>query len=388
MLAVTVIQSLDVYFFAIFLLVLISIKVLNDPNGKTPQSRAFSLLLILNFLVIITDCTTILFDGKDGPTMRFLLMGATVFGYSLQAMICLCWFWYVREVVSGGQKQRTAITALQGIPAILCICAVLLSCHTGWIFQYSARNFYRRGPLFGIVAATSFLYLICGYFMIFKNWKKLEKRHLAALLSFALPPAIGGIIQTYVYGVSLLWPCMTFSILIIYMTIQNELLRMDQLTGINNRISFDYALKRRISTAKDSTPFALMLIDLDNFRSINDRYGHIEGDKVLQIMSQILMQCFHHNDFIARYGGDQFAVIIELQQLNDLYELRNRLHEKIDDWNQASKKPWKLSVSIGCAPYIPSEKLSQDHYHAQIEKLLCLDKIIPGDRRSWCGRRR
>jgi diguanylate cyclase (GGDEF)-like protein len=375
------IQTLDVYFFSVLVLVLISIKTVNSSNRKTPQARVFSLLLVLNFLIICADCITILFDGVPGLTSRIFLVVASTFGYCLQVLICLFWFWYARAVIFPDRKLAGAITVIQGIPAFLCVVAAIISYRTGWIFLIDGQNHYHRGFFFDLIPAVSFLYLALCYYMILRYRKNIEKRHFVALLSFVLPPTVGGIIQTLLYGVILLWPSMTISLLIIYLAIQNELLLLDHLTGINNRRGFDEELRRRIVNAKSEVPFALLLLDINNFRSINDRYGHIECDEALKTLAKILVFCFLHDGFVCRYGGDEFAVIVTLKQLQDMDSIRQRLQARIDTWNAASDKSWSLSVSIGLAPFMVSEGLNQDGFLVKVDRLLTLDKIVPGDRR-------
>ncbi len=381
MFAIKAIQTLDVYFFSLFLLVLISVKALNNSNAKAPQSRVFSVLIVLIFLIIVADCVTVFFDGRQGPRIRFVLAAASVFGYILQLLVCVAWFWYGRAVVFKDRKLFTPGTILEAVPAVFCVLVTIASSWTGWIFRIDANNNYSRGPLFALIPVASFFYLALGYFMIIWYRKNLEKRHFVALLSFALPPTLGGTVQTVFYGVTLLWPSMTMSILIIYLAIQNELLLLDYLTGINNRRSFDLELRRRVVNARNMRPFALMLVDIDNFRSINDRCGHVECDEALKRFAKLLSYCFYHDGFVCRYGGDEFAVLVELRNLEDMDFIRGRLQSKIDDWNAASTKDWRLSVSLGCAAYLPSDKLTADQFLVKVDRLLSLDKIVPGDRR-------
>jgi len=381
MFAIKAIQTLDVYFFSLFLLVLIGIKALNNSNARAPQSRIFSVLIVLIFLIIIADCISVFFDGQQGTHTSTLLAAASVFGYVLQLLICVAWFWYARAVVFPERRLFGAGTLVEASPAVLCVLAAIASPWTGWIFRIDAQNHYSRGPLFALIPAASFFYLGLGYFMIIRYRKNLEKRHFIALLSFVIPPTVGGAVQTLLYGVTLLWPSMTISLLIIYLAIQNELLLLDDLTGINNRRSFDLELRRRVLNARGMRPFALLLVDIDNFRKLNDSNGHIECDEVLKTFAKLLSYCFQYDGFVCRCGGDEFAVIVELAQLADMDFVRGRLQNKIDDWNAANAQDWRLSVSIGCAAYLPSDKLSADQFLFKVDRLLSLDKIVPGDRR-------
>lgn len=387
MFSIKVIQSLDVYIFSLIILFLIGIKTFNNPNGKTPQSLAFTILLILNFLIIIADCITVLFDGWSGFPMRIVLLTATVFGYCMQVLICLFWFWYARMLVFRERKLRRIVTFLQSLPAMGSIIVAVASCWTGWLFRYDANNHYSRGFLFLFIICVSFLYIIYGYYMIIRYRKNLEKRYFNALISFALPPALGGLIQSFMYGVSLIWSCASISLLIIYLAIQNELLLLDYLTGIHNRMSFDLTLRRKILNVKNSSPFALLLLDIDNFRSINDRYGHIECDTALKVFARILNDCFRRDGFVARYGGDEFAVIMDMQENRNISDSLKSLQDRIDSWNASSGKPWVISYSVGHAPYFVIERLSADAFIMKVDKLLLLDKIVPGERRFRKSRR-
>ena len=88
--------------------------------------------------------------------------------------------------------------------------------------------------------------------------------------------------------------------------------KKDGLTGLHNRSSFDERLKDALELFNNGgETFLIVLFDVDNFKSINDTFGHVAGDKVLKVVAHTLIESFRKNDFIARYGGDEFVVIIE-----------------------------------------------------------------------------
>lgn len=100
------------------------------------------------------------------------------------------------------------------------------------------------------------------------------------------------------------------------MTQRAELLEVaatrDELTGLYNRKSFDERMQVALETFRNGgSPFALVLFDVDQFKKINDTFGHVAGDKVLQKVADCLRNTFRKDDFIARYGGDEFVVLIE-----------------------------------------------------------------------------
>jgi len=86
----------------------------------------------------------------------------------------------------------------------------------------------------------------------------------------------------------------------------------DGLTGLFNRKAFDKRVARAlVSFNQGGSPFLLVMFDVDHFKNINDTYGHVAGDKILQQVAAVLDRSFRKDEFIARYGGDEFAVVIE-----------------------------------------------------------------------------
>ena len=101
---------------------------------------------------------------------------------------------------------------------------------------------------------------------------------------------------------------------------------MDGLTGLGNRGYFDAALEKAVAECHaENAPLALLLADLDHFKSINDTYGHVVGDRVLRFVATTLKQSIKGKDVIARYGGEEFAVILPRTPLRAAIEVAEQL---------------------------------------------------------------
>lgn len=122
-----------------------------------------------------------------------------------------------------------------------------------------------------------------------------------------------------------------------------EMADTDGLTGLRNRSAFD---KLRMSFRTTATPMALALFDVDNFKDVNDDYGHETGDRVLQKIAELLRSSFRPTDFPCRVGGDEFAVImIDVQP-----ETQCALREKVAAINRALRATSpSSSISVGVA---------------------------------------
>jgi diguanylate cyclase len=91
----------------------------------------------------------------------------------------------------------------------------------------------------------------------------------------------------------------------------------DELTGLPNRRAFDDQLRQRLEGFnRHQVPFSLMLVDVDYFKSVNDSYGHVAGDRVLGTIAQALRAAMRKHDVVARYGGEEFAVLLPYTSLD------------------------------------------------------------------------
>lgn len=142
----------------------------------------------------------------------------------------------------------------------------------------------------------------------------------------------------------------------------------DSLTGIMNRSAFDHL---RELLKKSPTPLALILIDVDKFKSINDTYGHEVGDKVLKKVGQLLNSFFRSDDYPIRIGSDEFAII-----MNDINaDSRKAIHHKINLINKEMQDTTdglpSVTLSVGVAF---SAKGYSDSLYKQADKALYVVK--------------
>lgn len=105
----------------------------------------------------------------------------------------------------------------------------------------------------------------------------------------------------------------------------SSLARMDHLSQVNNRRSFDEKQKELFATLKDGWSHSLLILDIDNFKQVNDTFGHEAGDQLIIKFGNALKHCLRNSDFIARLGGDEFCVLFPYTPLDRAQELADRL---------------------------------------------------------------
>ncbi|MDH5183104.1 MAG: GGDEF domain-containing protein [Gammaproteobacteria bacterium] len=104
----------------------------------------------------------------------------------------------------------------------------------------------------------------------------------------------------------------------------------DGLTGVQNRIAMDQSLGREVASAqRHHTELSLLIIDIDHFKSINDRYGHSRGDIALQTTTRIMRNCLRNSDQIFRYGGEEFVILLTHTEPVGAYILAERIRQSM-----------------------------------------------------------
>ena len=138
----------------------------------------------------------------------------------------------------------------------------------------------------------------------------------------------------------------------------SELSETDPLTGIGNRRVFDRELEQLwVEHQQSRTPLALLMIDIDHFKKLNDTYGHANGDICLRKAAERLRSLMRPHQSLARYGGEEFAVLLEGEGAFRAEEVAERLRAEIAIMPirlaGTENKPHHMTISVGCATMIP-----------------------------------
>lgn len=148
-------------------------------------------------------------------------------------------------------------------------------------------------------------------------------------------------------------------------TIQSELVRQqsftDPLTELYNRRSLEEMAARYMSHARRlHKPLTFLLIDVDRFKEVNTRFGHLAGDVVLAEMAALLKSSVRGSDAVVRYGGDEFLVILADTTASDAGRVVERTRAGLQEWNEAGHlNAFEVNLSIGVAEWSEDKSLSE-----------------------------
>lgn len=132
------------------------------------------------------------------------------------------------------------------------------------------------------------------------------------------------------------------------------------LTKIGNRAAFDRAITREIQfSSRHLTPLSLLLMDIDFFKQVNDKYGHLAGDRILSELSMRLSALCRNSDLLFRYGGEEFALILSHTNEQGALQFAQRaLHKVSDEPYVYQSHTMKLTMSIGLGTYASNDNES------------------------------
>jgi diguanylate cyclase (GGDEF)-like protein len=155
----------------------------------------------------------------------------------------------------------------------------------------------------------------------------------------------------------------------------------DYLTGLANRSEFESAMRRELAAVnRHRRPLSLMLLDLDELKRINDRYGHHGGDEAIRIVADVIRKAVRTSDFCARLGGDEFGVAMPEAGLGQAREVANRISDALHEANLGSRIGFDLELSFGVAEWQPGQDYG--------DLFLVADRLLYRDKRRHQARRK
>lgn len=154
-----------------------------------------------------------------------------------------------------------------------------------------------------------------------------------------------------------------------------QLATIDELTGIPNRRGFIKLAQHAIDMCARHNLFAsLTFFDLDNFKSVNDRFGHAEGDRALIAFADKMQHVFRDSDVISRLGGDEFAVLLTDKSLESAHKTISRFGAAIEHDNNVSERGHKISFSAGTVAIDHKKGVSFESLLSQADALMYENK--------------
>lgn len=359
--------------FSVTLLACIYFQTIHDAAKNMLQHQLYKRMVQVNILLLIVDIFS-RFDGRPGTAYVPINHAANFLVFAMNLFIPSLWLLYAAFQVTHNKRRLKRLAKFLAAVNIVNVVMQMFSLFFGWFYYIDAGNYYHRGPLYWLPVSVTFALTAAAFILICANYRKIERKYFLSLLFFPIPPVVCVILQITNYGTSFILSGMTLSLLIVFLNIQNHSMNIDYLTGAYNRRGLEMYMRERINASSADKTFSAIWIDLDDFKYINDTFGHNTGDQLLETSVRLLRRCFRPTDFIARFGGDEFCVILDISNSNDLEAAAARIKDCVKSYNDRSENPYTLSMSMGYAVYDCRSHMKTEEFQKLIDGLMYKDK--------------
>ena len=325
------------------------------------ENILFSSLLSTVCIMLLSASFRLACDGVAGTFCYWANVISSAVFYAVSGYASALWLLFLAMESWNIKKKRPPLPLryLPILPILFLAVISLCSIWTGWVFSVSPdTNIRTHGPLHLVEPLVTYTFFVASAILLVVKIarRRFARGEIHVRVLFIILQAASGLVHAVVPSTSTVWLALSISLILLYIEMQTKQISQDGLTGINNRRSFDNYLSMLFREDRKDGLF-LMMCDVDLFKTINDRYGHIEGDEALCTTARILKeQCHHHGGRgvnLSRYGGDEYAIVCSLETDESMLQLKQNLEAAFRAYNDSKEKPYKLQLSIGLAKTEP-----------------------------------
>ncbi len=364
----------DLNIMAIILCVGMYIMTLKLDDKDMMRNRLFRLLIIVTAALLLLESICWVIDGKSSVLARVINHTVNTLGFIIAPFPAAVWTFYASfQLFHDMHRLKTEMRILT-VPIVINAAFAVSSPFTGWLYTIDGNNYYHRGPViavFAFIALSPVVYTAICY-IVYR--KKMPRSMFVPMLMFAVPPVVGAVFQAFFYGISVIWSSIALSIFIVHTGIQNKQFYMDHLTGVYNRRQLDSHLNGLLQNGRKQTDFTCIMLDIDHFKSINDSFGHLAGDEALKDAALLLKSCIRSSDFLARYAGDEFVILLDSGSESAVLQVIQRIHDRAGQFNASGTKPYRLEFSVGFEIYLRGSGIARDDLISRVDARMYQDK--------------
>lgn len=337
-------RLIDLSLYAQLILIYLLFHNLRNSTSKEHSTKLFIGITIGILINNTLEASSWVISGIAEPWAYYLSYFIISSLLALNSVPAALWIRYIDYKIFRDYEKANKRFLYYLIPFYISTALIIINLFTGIVFTISPENIYSRS--FGVYIITSLsIIMVATVFFLSRRYKKeIQGKILEAIFLFMLIPMIAGIIQILVFGIPLIWPAFTLATVIVFNLVEIDSFLKDPLTKLNTRGQFENRLKYML---KRGSSFSIIMVDLNYFKRINDKFGHKEGDEALISVSSIIDNSVKRYDTVCRYGGDEFMLMIESDKIKAGEKVVSRISESVETYNSKMIKPYKLSLSYG-----------------------------------------
>jgi len=288
----------------VFLILLLFFFVIMNKNDKYDfRRRVMVVLFLLNMSLLVVETITYLVNGSSVSSFHEFINWASNFVLLLLIPVfASTWAVYIDYIVFES-IPRLKSRYMYYVPTLLIFLLLIVNFFIPFLFEIDLNNLFHKGPFhWTLLIIISSIYVNI-LLIVIQNRRRIKNSAVWAILSFGIYPVIFELLEFFVGELPYTFLSIAFGLFSNYLIIETFSSNRDNLTGLYTRAKATNMINQSI---KHHAPFSLVLIDLDDFKYINDTYGHLVGDRAIIDISNTMQTSLGKECIISRIGGDEF----------------------------------------------------------------------------------
>ena len=275
-------------------------------SRRQAEDRLHTFMVVGVMLGCLMEMLSYIIDGKVFPGARVINYIANTYLFSVNLLLPFSLLLYVDlglydDVSRIWKHYKPQITV-----GLVMLGVNILNFFVPVSYYITEQNVYERRPMSYVYYAVILYYCVSAVFLTRRYERENGARAFFSISMFLLPILLGAGLQFLFYGLSLAWLSAAVGLVGLFMMQQNEMAYVDALTDTYNRQYLSHTLSAWISRNRR---FTGVMLDIDRFKSINDSFGHSEGDRALKTVADILKAARRDHELVFRFAGDEFIIL-------------------------------------------------------------------------------
>lgn len=363
-------EQYDIFIVSLLILVVVLFNNVKNGGENRARQRLFRSLIACDMMILLISAALMVLDNSENVVAAFIMAMQSAFLF-LNVLFCEIWAFFC--TYRSGHRIRKRGFIVLSVPLFVVTMSLVLTLYN------TAANILEWKPLLLTLGAAMLFYIGYSIILIWRGKKNMEKReYYLYLLGPIVIAGVGVAKSFFALSGSVVWPAVAVGLLVLQLFALDEKMNLDHLTGLYNRKYLDAYIEDMLSEYQniqgENRGFAALMLDIDNFKNINDTFGHVQGDKVLISAAKLLKKSLRRGDFVARYGGDEFMIVLDRCAQQTPEQIIRRLQQNVSQYNTECKQPYELSFSIGCKRFTNVCGLDVKDIFKTIDELMYVHK--------------
>lgn len=362
--------KIDILIFSFIMLGFLLVYYIINAPQKTPAKKMFIAIIVTLMLNTTLEALAIIPNGIDESWAISMNIWVRSLLVATSYLPVAAWMAYIDHKIFNNYDNIKKRGVFYLIPFYIAAIMVAVNSTNGLMFTIEPGNIYTRQ--FGVVVVTVIMYImvIAMLYVAQRLRSRINTKHIKVVFGFMLLPMLASFLQAPFSGGVFLWPSFALATFMSFLLLEKDAMLKDSLTKLNTRVALEARVKAKL---RRHEPFSLIMIDLDKFKQVNDRFGHKVGDDALMVVASILEDSVKRTDMVCRYGGDEFLILVESPRPHAARYIKDRIKARVSAFNKKGVKPFNLAMSFGLKFYDQSN-INLKYLLTEVDALMYAEK--------------